>query len=323
MSSWLTVATPGLLTTVQDLGRWGHQDVGVPVAGAMDPFAHRVANALVGNNPGDATLEITLAGPTISFDTEALFAVTGAVFNLSLDGQPVPMGVAIDARPGSVLRFGERLRGARAYLAVAGGVDVPLVLGSRSTHLPTSMGGFLGRPIRRGDRIPVGKAKTSETTKTRQDSSRAAAASDLAHESEWHRAPVRVLPGPQLDKFGSEALEQLCSEIYTIDSTSDRMGYRLQGVPITRRENAEIISDATPVGSIQVPANGQPLLLMADRQTSGGYPKLATVISADIAVAAQTAPGETLRFKACTRAEALAALVARERRVMAFESRLA
>lgn len=319
MSAYLTVGAPGLLTTVQDLGRWGHQDVGVPVSGAMDPFAHRLANGLVGNAPGDATLEVTLAGPTIAFEAATVFAVTGADFELYLDDRPVPMRAAAGAGPGSVLRFGERRRGARAYLAVAGGIDVPMVLGSRSTHVPTGMGGFLGRPIGRGDRLPVGSAKSSATL-AGQPSAMKALVSD---ESDTSGAPVRVLAGPQHDRFGSEALEQLCASDYTVDAASNRMGYRLQGVAITRREDAEIISDATPLGSIQVPANGQPLLLMADRQTAGGYPKLATVISADVGIAAQKAPGEPLRFQLCTRAEALAALVARERQLMLLESRIA
>lgn len=323
MNGWLTVMAPGLLTTVQDLGRWGHQDVGVPVSGAMDPFAHRVANALVGNEPGDATLEVTLSGPTVSFDAATVFAVAGAEFALYLDDQPVPMRAVLGAGAGSVLRFGERKRGARAYLAVAGGIDVPRVLGSRATHVPTTMGGFAGRPVRRGDRVPVGSGKRLAVSVARRANTLQALVSDVGHESEMNGVRVRVLAGPQHDRFSAEALEQLCAAGYTVDSTSNRMGYRLQGVTIDRTENAEIISDATPLGSIQVPANGQPLLLMADRQTAGGYPKLATVISADIGIAAQTAPGEALHFQQCTRADALAALVARERRVMALESRTA
>lgn len=323
MTAGMIVHAPGVLTTVQDLGRWGHQDAGVPVSGVMDPFAHRVANALVGNHPAAATFEITLIGPSVAFDGPAVFAVAGAEFDLLLEEQAVPMWSSIHAGAGAVLRFGERRRGARAYLAVAGGIDVPEVLGSRSTHAPTGMGGFRGRSLRRGDRVTFGASRPGALASVERARAADAAASNADRENGATQTRVRVLAGPQHDRFASDALDRLCAKPYTIESASDRMGYRLAGEALARTEAAEIISDATPLGSIQVPSNGQPLLLMADRQTTGGYPKLATVISADIGIAAQAAPGETLWFELCSRAEALAALVARERRLIALETRVA
>ena len=288
----------------------------------MDPFSHRLANALAGNQPDAATLEITLTGPALLFNTVAEFAVAGAEFELFLDEQPIPQRTALRTRPGSVLRFGARRRGARAYVAIAGGIDVPRVLGSRSTHMPTGMGGFHGRPLKRDDVVAVGRPQGATPATTAERTSALVAAA-LMNDQEQDVNPmmIRLLPGPQLDRFAEDALATLLGNDYTVDAASDRMGYRLSGAAIPRTQRAEIISDATPLGSIQVPANGQPLLLMADRQTTGGYPKLATVISADIGLAGQAAPGSRVRFQLCSRAEALTALVTRERRLLALESR--
>lgn len=311
MSALLEVMSPGLLTTVQDLGRWGHQALGVPVAGPMDPFAHRLANALAGNPRDAAVLEITLVGPTLAFTESRVVAVTGAEFDLRLDDQPVPAMTSIAVRPGSVLRFGARRRGARAYLAVAGGIDTPPILGSRATHVPTSTGGFQGRSLRRGDRLPIGPA--SRARKPPRMGQTRVPPVDLS-------AVLRVLPGPDAHRFALDALETLTSTPYHVGVQSDRMAFRLAGPAITHRQSADIISEPTPAGGVQVPASGQPLLLMADRQTAGGYARLATVISADLGVAGQACPGDRLRFAVCSRREAIAALVARERPLLALET---
>jgi antagonist of KipI len=277
----------------------------------MDPFAHRLANALVGNSKHAATLEITLTGPTVSFEGSHHFAVTGADFELFLDEKSVPSHTLVAAPSGSVLRFGARLRGARAYLALAGGIDTPVVLGSRATHVSTRMGGLHGRAVTRGDRLPVGPCDRT-----------VAATPDVGLAIPVGETPVvRVLAGPQTDRFVPDALEQLVSAPYRARPESNRMGFQLSGPPIQHRAGADVISDATPLGSLQVPANGQPVLLMADRQTTGGYAKLATVISADIGVAGQVAPGEYLQFRLCGRAEALAALAAREEWLQSLEAR--
>ena len=311
MSDMIEVISPGLFTTVQDLGRWGHQSSGVPVAGPMDPFAHRLANAIVSNPRDTATLEITLTGPTLAFHVARSFAVSGAWFELFVDDRPVETESLVEARAGSVLRFGTRRVGARAYLAVAGGIDVPLVLGSRATHVPSGMGGCHGRPPRKGDRLALGvpRAATPHVSPRSPEYQ----AQDMAI--------VRVMSGPQADRFTADAFDALTASPYRVDSNSNRMGYRLVGPTLHHRHSADIISDATPLGTVQVPASGQPLLLMADRQTTGGYAKIATVISADIGVAGQVAPGDFLHFQACDRSEAVAALLVRERPLLALESR--
>jgi len=310
-SAALVVIKPGMLTTIQDLGRWGYQAEGVPVAGPMDPCAHRLANALVGNAWGAATLEITFIGPELEFEDERIVAVVGASFDITVDGRLVPANAPFMVAAGSRLRVGQRRRGARAYLAVRGGLDVPIVLGSRATHLVSAMGGLNGRPLRAGDRVPLGPPDGARRT--------AAALADPWPLPE-RPARIRVLPGPQVEAFTADALDTLQSAPYVIGQNSDRMGFRLEGPRLQHSRGADIISDATPLGVLQVPASGQPILLMADRQTAGGYPKIATVISADIAVAGQLAPGDAIAFTVCTRLEAMAALIAQERALMAIEA---
>jgi antagonist of KipI len=301
-----------MLTTVQDAGRWGYQARGVPVAGPMDPVSHRLANALVGNGRNAALLEITLIGPELEFEDERLVAITGAQFELWLDGRQAPSQAPFTVCAGSRLRFGSRQLGARAYLAVSGGIAVPETLGSRSTHLVSGMGGVGGRALVRGDRLPLGEPSPQGPALAPLD--------PIAPLPDRH-ATLRVLPGPQVDYFTPDALDVLQSAPYVIAANSDRMGFRLQGPPLTHARGADIISDATPLGVLQIPASGQPILLMADRQTAGGYPKIATVIAADMAVAGQLAPDDSITFAVCTRADAMKALIAQERLLMAVEER--
>jgi antagonist of KipI len=311
--SHLLVVKPGLLTTIQDRGRWGLQARGVPVAGPMDPCSHRLANALAGNDVDAATLEVTLIGPELEFDDERVIAVAGAEFELTVDGRNVPANAAFVVASGSCLRFGRRLRGARAYVAMSGGVGVAPTLGSRATHVISAMGGLDGRPLKAGDRVPLGDPMRARNTMSAQPRSPLFALPE-------GRARIRVLAGPQQDYFAPDALDVLQSAPYTISNTSDRMGFRLEGPALTHARGADIISDATPLGVLQVPASGLPILLMADRQTTGGYPKIATVISADISVAGQLAPGDAISFSVCSPREALAALIAQERALMAVEA---
>lgn len=311
MSAHVEVLSPGLQTTVQDLGRWGYQATGIAVAGPMDPFAHRLANALAGNPKSAATLEVAIVGPVLRFDESRVIAVAGATFDLILDAQQVPCETPLAVRPGSVLRFGARRRGARAYLAIAGGIGTVPVLGSRATHVPTATGGFEGRALRRGDRLPLGPATMAgRPPRFRRVDADAGDPVPVA----------RVLPGPELDRFPAEALDVLVSAPYHVSVQSDRMGFRLEGpaLPLSG-VRADIISDAVPVGTIQVPASGQPLLLMADRQTAGGYARIATVITADLGIVGQACPGDRVRFSTCSQGEAVAALVARERPLLALE----
>jgi antagonist of KipI len=310
--SAVRVIRGGMLTTIQDSGRWGYQSCGVPVAGPMDPLSHRLANALVGNDRGAATLEVTLVGPELEFEDERVVAVTGADFEITLDGKLAQTGAPFMVAPESRLRFGRRRRGARAYLAIRGGVAVPPVLGSRATHVISAMGGLEGRSLKAGDRLPLGVAEVARPTAT--------APADPVVPLPDQPARLRVLPGPQADAFAADAFEALQSAAYTVGQQSDRMGFRLEGPRLAHARGADIISDATPLGVLQVPASGQPILLMADRQTTGGYPKIGTVISADLPVAGQLGPGDTIVFSVCTPREAMAALIAQERALMAVES---
>ena len=305
----VTVLRPGLFTTVQDSGRWGHQSSGVPVSGALDAVSHRLANALVGNERGVATLEVTLIGPELRFETDATVAVTGADLSPSQDGVPVPANTPVRFRRGNVLRFGERRNGARAYVGFDGGVDVPAVLGSRATHAVSGIGGVAGRPVAAGDRLPLGTAVHRPFHRQ----------GEVAPVSFRGGVRVRVLPGPQDDFFPSDAFDTLQRQRFNVAPQSDRMGYRLVGARLPRLAVREMISDATFVGAIQVPASGEPILLMADRQTTGGYPQIATVISADLPLAAQLAPGDWIEFRICSYAEAVAALVAQEGKLLAFD----
>jgi antagonist of KipI len=300
----MRIIRPGLLTTVQDRGRFGYQDRGLAVSGAMDGYSLRAANILVGNEPNAAALEITLAGPEIEFEFTATVAVSGARFRLAIDGEPMPSHAAFVVRAGGRLVFGERLAGTRAYLAVAGGIGVPSVLASRSTDLASRLGGHEGRPLKAGDRLPV-DVQASLAGGTRRSPKPLALPAGPAH--------LRVLPGPHADFFDRPAFDALSSVAgFTISPRSNRTGYRLDGQAIERKAG-ELLSCATAPGALQVPGSGSPVLLMADRGTTGGYPVIATVITADLPLAGQLAPGDRVRFSPCGLDEALGALRQRER----------
>jgi antagonist of KipI len=297
-----------MLTTVQDLGRWGHQGDGVPVAGPMDAYSHRLANAIVGNSVDAAALEITLIGPELEAREDVVCAVTGARFAIAVDGAAVPLDASFPVRSGSRIRFGARSAGARATLAVAGGIVVEMLYGSRATSLSAQLGPFKGRALRRGDLLPIGADRRT-----------------------GHRAPrpglplpaggarLRVIPGPHDRFFAANALDQLFKTRFVVTPNSNRMGYRLEGPSLELAAGADaILSDATPIGSIQVPPSGQPILLMADRQTTGGYPRIATVISADLPLAGQLAPDDWIEFAPIARDDALAEL--RHQRAMLEET---
>jgi antagonist of KipI len=318
--SYVDVIRPGLLTTVQDSGRWGHQASGVSVSGAMDIGAHRAANARTGNSAACATLEVTLVGPELEFADERIVSIAGARFALEIDGRMVDPGPAFEVHAGSRVRFGPRISGARAYLAVSGGFDVPLVLGSRSTHLPSAMGGNDGRALRAGDRLPLGAFAGRSRWAVLLARSRNETAQSVPGElSRPQPRPVRVVEGPDRGEFSDEAFAALVGSVYTIAADSNRMGYRLAGASIVHRPGPRKLSDVTPRGTIQILPTGQLVVLMADCQTTGGYPALANVITADLDVAAQLAPGETMRFRVCSPEEALEALVERERRLQDIE----
>jgi KipI family sensor histidine kinase inhibitor len=311
---FITVLRPGIFTTIQDSGRWGYQHLGVSVSGAMDGLSHRAANAAVGNSRDAATLEATLAGPEVRIEEDTTIAIAGADLQPTVDGSEVRSQTPVRCRAGSLLQFGARRAGARAYIAFEGGVSVPPVLGSRATHVLSGLGGTGGRALKAGDRIPLGvvRAATRAAPASRQVGSGSVPARGGG-------ARLRVLPGPQVDHFAEDALDALQRSRYTVSPQSDRMGYRLGGGgPLTRASAADMISDVTFPGGIQVPPSNDPILLMADRQTTGGYPQIAIVITADIPLAAQLAPGDWVEFQLCSRADAISALISQEARLLAL-----
>jgi len=295
----LEVLEAGLLTTVQDLGRYGYERYGVPVAGAMDPFALRAANLLVGNPADAAALEITITGPMLRATDKCLIAVTGADLALRVNDWDLPPWMAIFVRKDWIVEFGERKSGCRAYLAVAGGIDVAPVMGSRSTYLSGGFGGFEGRALRQGDLISLGEVSFHLP-------SRAGRSFPSNLIPNYSDAPeIHVVLGPQDDYFTDEGVATFLSGEYQVGPISDRMGYRLHGPEIAHKGRADIISDGIPLGAVQVPADRQPIAMMADRQTTGGYPKIATVISADVPLLAQCLPGQSsVRFEAVSVGEA-------------------
>jgi antagonist of KipI len=297
--SALTIVRPGMLTTVQDLGRWGYQHLGVPVAGPMDWYSHRLANRLVGNADGAAALEITLIGPELTASGDVLCAIAGAQFDVTCGETPVSMNVAFVLSRGQRLRFRGRSAGARGTLAVAGGIDVERVLGSRATSLISRMGPFGGRALAAGDVLPIGTTPRLERPPGRP----------LSLPRGGCR--LRVMFGPHDGRFTEEATTAFTATRYVVTHESNRMGYRLNGAVLAQSDGADMLSDATPVGSLQVPPSGLPILLMADRQTTGGYPKIATVITADLPPAGQLAPGDWIEFAPCSRLLALDALRSR------------
>ncbi len=306
MSAALEVVTPGLCTTVQDLGRPGFQKYGVPTSGPMDEWGLRVANALVRNAPGEAALEVTGVGPVLRVRGEVVLAVAGAEFSLSLDGDAVPPCAALRAREGQVLAFGECRSGVRAYLAVRGGIDVHPVLRSRCTCLSGRYGGLEGRPLRAGDVLPLLAGDPAPPDRPLEG--RFLPRRLWPRRSPW--VELRVVLGPQDDLFTPEGIATFLGSEYLVTHHADRMGYRLDGPPIAHVKGADILSDAIAPGAIQVPGDGKPIVLMGDRQTTGGYTKIASVIRADIPALAQARAGDRIHFRQVTLAEAHAALAA-------------
>jgi antagonist of KipI len=310
----IAVVRPGLFTTIQDLGRWGLQARGVPVAGAMDPVSHRCANALVGNPDDAATLEVTIVGPELRFEDEAVFAVTGAQFDVMVNDVAVEMNRVVSVPAGSLLKFGTRHRGARSYIAVDGGIDVPHVLGSRSTHVLTRMGGYEGRSLRAGDRVMIGATRGDQVRRgaTRCDQVRP----DASGKGEEAQLPDR---GAKLRVIAVDAalMASVVSGRYRISPQSNRMGYRLEGPPVSVPSTGALITTGIPTGCIQIPPDGQPILLMNDHATTGGYAIAGTVITADLPIAGQLQPGDWIEFAMSTLSEADAALRKQEARFAA------
>ena len=281
------IVLPGAVMTVQDGGRYGYQEAGVQVSGAMDQMAFRNANYLVGNEETEAVLEVTLFGGTLEFTEDTITAITGADMEPVVDGDPVEMNCPLLIRKGQILTLGMTRQGCRTYLAFAGGIDVPLVMGSRSTKLKCAFGGYGGRALKAGDVLELGKPKLSfDRVKKRRTK---------GIETE-KIIEVRAVPGPQQEYFTEAGEKAFYSGTYTITDQSDRMGYRLKGPLVESKNGTDIISDAIPLGAVQIPPSGQPIVLLADRQTTGGYAKIAVVCSFDIPKLVQGRPGDKVRF---------------------------
>jgi biotin-dependent carboxylase-like uncharacterized protein len=294
----LRVIAPGPHTTIQDFGRMGYRDIGVPVSGALDPIALALANALVGNAGHAPALELLMHGPTLEVMAASVrLSLVGGTKTLDIEGanrRRVPSGQSVRLVRGERLCVGSLEQSACAYLAIEGGFDVPLCLGSASTYTRARLGGLQGRAVASGDVLPI----RQEEVATRSDRM-LATVSDFRSDG-----PIRIVLGPQQDYFTEDAVRTLLSATYTVSARADRMGYRLDGPVLTHAKGSNIVSDGIAVGSIQVPGSGQPIVLLADAQTTGGYPKIATIISADVPLVGRRRPGDPIRFEAVTQAQA-------------------
>ncbi|WP_419961980.1 biotin-dependent carboxyltransferase family protein [Psychrobacillus sp. BM2] len=307
----------GLMTTIQDLGRYGSQKFGVIVGGAMDSYSLRLGNLLVGNIENEAALEITLYGTTLQFEEETLIAITGGDFLPTINGIPAPLWTPMVVKKDSILKFHTAINGSRAYVAIAGGIDIPEVMGSKSTYLRASIGGYKGRALQKGDVLPLAHSydleyETSETNK-KNKISWSINYNELINFSK-HQV-IRVIQGTEFDRFDKESQHNLWTEVFTISVQSDRMGYRLEGISLSLSKNFELLSEGVTFGTIQIPPNGQPIILMADRQTTGGYPKIGQVISADLPTLAQLQPTATIQFKEVTLEEAEHVFIQNEQKI--------
>lgn len=319
----MEIIRPGLLTTVQDEGRIGYRRYGVPVGGSMDIFAARAANLLVGNSRHDAVLEMTMSGPELQVQTNQLISLCGADLNATVDRQPVPLWRPVLLQAGSVLKFGACRHGLRAYLAFAGGIEVPKVMGSRSTDVKTGFGGFHGRALRAADVLDTGvildevrhwmHVMERQLSENKPMVAPAWLLSERERPDYYGKPVIRVMQGPDHSSFTPESLRQFYIEDYMISPQSDRMGYRMMGSRLALKQPLHRLSEAVTFGTVQVPADGQPIVLMADHQTIGGYPVIAQVAAVDLPILAQAKPGSRISFAPITNEEARSLYVKRER----------
>ena len=296
----LVVRKPGVYTSIQDNGRFGYQGSGFSTNGVMDRRAYVIANLLVENDPNAPVLEFALAGPLLRFTTKTIIAITGADFGATIDGEPAPRYTALMVKRGSILRFGAAKTGCYGYLAIAGGsVRIPEIMGSRSTNLKCEFGGWKGRTLMTGDYLPFvtkGVDFLPNLGSHRLDAGNDDAFYGFANDE----VLVRVVPGPQEDLFTEEGIEAFYSQTYTTTAKCDRMGYRLDGPEIETRNGSDIISDGIALGAVQVPSHGRPIVMLADRQTTGGYAKIGTIATVDIPKLVQRPPGSRVRFEPVT-----------------------
>ena len=301
--STIQVQTPGLQTTVQDLGRNGFGPLGVSPSGAADPISLRLGNRLVGNVEDAAGLEMLLLGGTLVFPQGAILALAGSDFGAILDDLRIDVGTPLEVRPGQTIRLGPTRSGARCYLCVQGGIAVKAFLGSASTHILSGLGGFQGRALRKGDVLRIGSA--SKDFRRRTIAPRA-----LEHLSP--RKVLRVTAGPQVDWFSESSLRSFYAGTYRVGEQSNRMGLRLEGAAVAQQGAGQMITEGVSLGAVQVPAGGTPIIIFVEQQTTGGYPKIANVIAADIHRVGQLRPRDEIRFELVTCDEARSLLVEQE-----------
>jgi antagonist of KipI len=284
----ILVKDAGFATSVQDLGRYGYSHLGISPAGAADSLSFRIANRLVGNADNAPGLEMTLTGATFEFEHPAMIAVTGAECSIEINRHPRSCAQSIHLEAGSVVKVGRMTRGVRAYLAVQGGIDVPLKMGSASTHLSGKFGGFEGRLLRKGDRLRVGKDGDLRI--------RALKSEAIPLVSPDSPVILRVTRGSQHDWFDDEAVANFFLNSFSVTDQSGRTGLRLKGNPVLPRNTTQLLTDGVPLGAIQIPPDGQPIILFVDQQTTGGYPKIANAIAADLHVVGQLRARDSVRF---------------------------
>jgi antagonist of KipI len=298
------IGSAGMLTTIQDSGRYGYQRYGMPVAGAMDTFSYRLANILAGNDSDEACLEATITGPEMYFTGDTEIAICGADMGPMKNGRPLGLNRTIEIKSGDRVSFKGLKRGCRSYIAFRGGIDVPEVMGSRSTYIRANTGGVDGRAVRPGDKLTLGKSHGKIKRGIAPVQKLPVYASSQV---------IRICPGPEVNHFLGNAIIRFLTSEYKVSEHSDRMGYRLLGNPLEHKETgADIISAGVTMGTIQIPGDGLPLILMADRQTTGGYSRIANVISADLTIVAQLLPGDTVSFLEVSLAEATKLYTERE-----------
>jgi antagonist of KipI len=300
----ILVREPGLFTTVQDLGREGFGPMGVSPSGAADAVSLRMGNRLVGNADQAAGLEMTLLGGTFEFPDGAVLALAGSDFGATLDGKPVELWTAFEAKPEQVLKMGPTRSGARCYLCVRGAIEVKAFLGSASTHILSGLGGFEGRALRKGDVLTIGA--TSRSARERRLSARAL-------KEMQPRKVLRVTPGPQDDWFPEASRRAFYESAYRVAEETNRMGIRLQGASVVKAAEEELTSEGVSLGAVQVPEGGLPIILFVEQQTTGGYPKIANVISADFHSLGQLRPRDEIRFERVEYDVARALLIEQEK----------
>jgi antagonist of KipI len=311
MGTNMIVQRAGFLTSVQDSGRMGFRQFGVSISGALDPFALRVANLLVGNDEGAAGLEITLGGSQLRFEDERIVAWCGGEFDVKIGSLALPAGHVAHLEAGDELKFRRAEFGCRCWLAISGAIDVPIVLGCRSTDLRANFGGLEGRTLRDGDVVPLRRVRRSETAATEKISSWAGPHDWVSPAKPY---PVlRFIRGVDWNRFNASTLQRFTSEAFSVSPDSDRMGVRLDGPELKRDKETDLISEAVAPGTVQVPPGGKPILLLGDCQTIGGYPKIAHVVTVDVGITAQLRAGDSVRFFEVSLEDAHRLLMERER----------